>query len=67
MGSRKLGSPARKRRGKASRRGISRERVCIRIVGDRSRQTIDTLTGRGALTAQQTDATSFPGSILSRF
>jgi transposase-like protein len=52
-GSRKLKRPARKRGGSAKRRGISRELDCILVARDRSGQTIDAVTGRGALTADQ--------------
>ena len=52
-GSRKLDRPARRRGGRAKRRGISRELDCILVARDRSGQTIDAVTGRGALTAAQ--------------
>ena len=52
-GSRKLDRPPRKRGGRARRRGISRELDCILVARDRSGQTIDAVTGRGALTAAQ--------------
>jgi len=52
-GSRKLDRPARKRGGRASRRGISRELDCILVARDRTGQTIDAVTGRGAVTATQ--------------
>jgi len=52
-GSRKLDRKARKRGGKASRRGISRELDCILVARDRGGQTIDAVTGRGALTPVQ--------------
>jgi len=52
-GSRKLDRKARKRGGKASRRGISRELDCILVARDRSGQTIDAVTGRGALKLAQ--------------
>jgi len=52
-GSRRLDRPARKRGGRASRRGISRELDCILIARDRQGQTIDAVTGRGAVTAAQ--------------
>ena len=51
--SRKLDRPARKRGGRASRRGISRELDCILVARDRTGQTIDAVTGRGAVTATQ--------------
>jgi len=52
-GSRKLDRPPRKRGGRARRRGISRELDCILVARDRSGQTIDAVTGRGALTVAQ--------------
>lgn len=52
-GARHLDRPARKRGGSASRRGISRELDCILVARDRHGQTIDAVTGRGALTASQ--------------
>jgi hypothetical protein len=52
-GSRTLKRPARKHGGRAKRRGISRELDCILVARDRSGQTIDAVTGRGALTAAQ--------------
>jgi transposase-like protein len=52
-GARKLDRPARKRGGKAKRRGISQEHVCILVTRDRSGQTCDFVTGRGQVTAAQ--------------
>jgi len=52
-GSRTLDRPARKRGGRASRPGISRHLDCILVTRDRSGQTVDAVTGRGALTAAQ--------------
>ncbi len=52
-GSRHLDRPARKRGGKAARRGISRELDCILIARDRNRNTCDFVTGRGPVTARQ--------------
>jgi transposase-like protein len=52
-GSRQLDRPARKRGGVAGRRGISREHVCVLVARDRSGQTHDFVTGRGAVTKQQ--------------
>ena len=49
-GSRKLDRKPRKRGGKAALRGISHHLHCILVARDRSRQTIDAVTGRGALT-----------------
>jgi transposase-like protein len=48
-GSRKLDRPPRKRGGKATKRGISNEQMCILVARDRSGQTIDAVTGKGAL------------------
>jgi transposase-like protein len=50
-GSRKLDRPARHRGGTAIRRGISRELDCVLIARDRSGNTMDAVTGRGALKA----------------
>jgi len=52
-GSRKLDRKARKRGGRASCRGISRELDCILVARDRSGATIDAVTGRGALKPAQ--------------
>ncbi|WP_288379320.1 IS1595 family transposase [uncultured Massilia sp.] len=52
-GSRALQRPARKRGGTASRRGISREHVCILVARDRTGGTIDWVTGRGKVTVAQ--------------
>jgi transposase-like protein len=52
-GSRSLTRPARKRGGKARRRGISGELDCILVARDRGGQTLDAVTGRGALKASQ--------------
>ena len=45
--------PARKRGGKASKRGISKEQVCILVARDRSGNTVDFVTGRGPVTVVQ--------------
>ncbi|MEX5749100.1 IS1595 family transposase, partial [Massilia sp. X63] len=50
-GAKKLDRPARKRGGRAGRRGISRELDCILVARDRGGQTIDAVVGRGALKA----------------
>ncbi|MEX5748237.1 IS1595 family transposase [Massilia sp. X63] len=50
-GAKKLDRPARKRGGRAGKRGISRELDCILVARDRGGQTIDAVVGRGALTA----------------
>ena len=49
-GSRELGRQARKRGGSASKPGISDEQVCILIARDRSKQTLDFVTGNGPIT-----------------
>jgi transposase-like protein len=59
-GARKLDRPARKRGGRAGKRGISRELDCILVARDRSGQTIDAVVGRGALTAAQLDRHLLP-------
>jgi transposase-like protein len=52
-GARNLQRTARKRGGKASKRGISKEQVCILVVRDRSGNTVDFVTGRGPATVAQ--------------
>jgi transposase-like protein len=52
-GARNLQRTARKRGGKASKRGISKEQVCILVVRDRSGNTVDFVTGRGPVTVAQ--------------
>ncbi|HEX8602620.1 MAG TPA: IS1595 family transposase [Pseudoduganella sp.] len=52
-GSRNLDRPARRRGGKAARRGISRELDCILVARDRTRNTCAFVTGRGQVTAAQ--------------
>jgi transposase-like protein len=52
-GARNLQRPARKRGGKASKRGISKEQVCILVARDRSGNTVDFVTGRGPVTVVQ--------------
>ncbi|CAN7397094.1 IS1595 family transposase [Massilia sp. LjRoot122] len=59
-GARKLERAPRKRGGRASRRGISRELDCILVARDRSGQTIDALVGRGALTVAQLERHLLP-------
>jgi transposase-like protein len=49
-GSRSLPRPPRRRGGKATKRGISNEQMCILVARDRSGQTLDAVTGKGALT-----------------
>jgi transposase-like protein len=52
-GARKLQRPARKRGGKASKRGTSSEQVCILVARDRGGNTVDFVTGRGPVTIVQ--------------
>jgi transposase-like protein len=52
-GARNLSRPARRRGGKVSKRGISKEQVCILVARDRSGNTVDFVTGRGPVTADQ--------------
>ncbi|MBQ5941881.1 IS1595 family transposase [Massilia sp. AB1] len=52
-GSRQLNRPARRRGGVASTRGISHEHVCVLVARDRTGQTHDFITGRGAVTKKQ--------------
>ena len=59
-GSRKLDRPARRRGGKANKRGISKQLDCILVARDRSGQTIDAVTGRGALTVAQLEQHLLP-------
>ena len=49
-GSRHMTRPARKRGGRASRRGISNEQVCVLVARDRTGQTVDFVAGMGQLT-----------------
>jgi transposase-like protein len=55
-GSRKLDRPPRKRGGKATKRGISNEQVCILVARDRDGRTIDAVVGKGALTPRHLHA-----------
>ena len=59
-GSRKLDRPARRRGGRANKRGISRELDCILVARDRGGQTVDAVVGRGALTAAQLERHLLP-------
>jgi transposase-like protein len=52
-GARKMDRPARKRGGKASKRGISSQQVCILVTRDRSGKTCDFVTGLGPVTKAQ--------------
>jgi transposase-like protein len=59
-GSRRLTRPPRQRGGHTSRPGISRELDCILVARDRSGQTFDAVTGRGALKACQLERHLLP-------
>ena len=52
-GARHLDRPPRKRGGKARKRGLSSEQVCILVARDRSGQTIDAVTGKGTVNQRQ--------------
>jgi transposase-like protein len=52
-GSRTLERPARKRGGKATKRGISNEQMCILVARDRTGQTLDWVPGKGPVTRAQ--------------
>ncbi|PJJ22179.1 transposase-like protein [Janthinobacterium sp. 67] len=52
-GARTMTRPARRRGGHAHKRGISNEQVCILVARDRTGQTLDFVTGKGALTKAQ--------------
>lgn len=52
-GSRHLNRPPRKRGGVASKRGISREYMCVLVARDRSGRTVDAVPGKGPVTASQ--------------
>ena len=58
--SRHLDRAPRKRGGHASKRGISGELDCILVARDRHGQTIDAVTGRGALTKAQLERDLLP-------
>lgn len=59
-GSRHLDRKPRKRGGKASRRGISREQVCILVARDRAGCTVDFVTGTGRISASDLKSTLKP-------
>jgi transposase-like protein len=59
-GSRQLTRAPRKRGGTARRPGISRELDCILVARDRSGQTMDAVTGRGAVSASQLERHLLP-------
>ena len=52
-GARNLRRPARRRGGVASTRGITHQHDCILVARDRTGQTVDAVTGRGAVTKGQ--------------
>ena len=52
-GSRTLARAPRKRGGKATKRGISGEQVCILVARDRTGQTLDWVPGKGPVTRAQ--------------
>jgi transposase-like protein len=52
-GSRALERAPRKRGGKATKRGISNEQMCILVVRDRSGRTLDWVPGKGPVTPKQ--------------
>lgn len=52
-GSRRLQRAPRKRGGTARLRGVSKELDCILVARDRSGQTVDAVTGRGAVSVHQ--------------
>ena len=52
-GARTMTRPARRRGGHATLRGMSHEQVCILVARDRTGQTLDFVTGMGALTKAQ--------------
>lgn len=52
-GARKLTRPARRRGGRASKRGLSPEQVCTLVARDRDGRTHDAITGRGPVSLAQ--------------
>jgi len=52
-GSRNLARPPRRRGGKATKRGISNEQMCILVARDRTGQTLDWVPGKGPVTRKQ--------------
>ena len=52
-GARQLERPARKRGGSATKRGVSKEQVCVLIARDRTGQTLDFVTGNGSVRKAQ--------------
>jgi transposase-like protein len=59
-GARQLDRPPRQRGGKAAKRGISGEQVCIVVARDRAAQTVDFVAGRGALSKAHLRARLLP-------
>jgi transposase-like protein len=59
-GKRNLGRAPRKRGGSATKRGISDEQICVRVARDRAGQTLDFVTGNGALTKDRLTAALKP-------
>ena len=59
-GSRKLDRPPRKRGGKATKRGISNEQMCILVARDRTGQTLDWVPGKGPVTQWQLEQHLLP-------
>lgn len=59
-GSRRLARAPRKRGGKARLRGVSHELDCILVARDRGGQTVDAVTGRGAVSARQLERHLLP-------
>ncbi len=54
-GSRNLTRPARRRGGNARTRGITKQHDCILVARDRAGKTLDWVTGRGPVSAQQVE------------
>ncbi|MBD8724142.1 IS1595 family transposase [Oxalobacteraceae sp. CFBP 13708] len=59
-GARTLDRPARRRGGRATKPGISRELDCILVARDRNGRTLDAVTGRGALKAAHLERDLLP-------
>lgn len=51
-GTKQLERPPRKRGGKASKRGLSSEQVCVLVARDRHGSTADFIAGRGSISTQ---------------
>lgn len=52
-GARQLKRAARKRGGSATKRGLSKEQICVVVARDRTGQTLDFVTGKGPVTKAQ--------------